>query len=244
MLTPIGIVAHGSRYQRAARLADWLGAEVVCVDQDGKLGAGKNHEMCYEYLSHYSSPWSVIMEDDAIPVRSFREQLPLVLGSVPESSSVVSLYLGRSRPPHYQPSIAQVIARDENFLLCDELLHHVAVAVRTPLIPSILDYINNDWKYLNGRLPIDEAIGRFCRSAGMKVAYTHPSIVNHDSSLPTTIPKHLSQHSADNGKRTSGHPRKAWAFGVRDSWDSSVAVIPEPLLKTNPVAASMRRNKG
>lgn len=223
----IGVVAHHSRHERATRLADHLDAEVVAVDYDGKLGAGANHERCYQWLVESDqAPWSVVLEDDAIPVKNFRDQLSRVLESAP--TGLVSLYLGRTRPAHYQPSIAQVIARDENFLLCDELLHHVAVAIRTPLIPALLTHLRANRRYRTGRMPIDEAVGVWARKASIPVAYCHPSIVNHNIALPTVIARHVSQHPGETGERPVTEVRQAWAFGTRPVWQPTTARIPKP----------------
>jgi hypothetical protein len=62
----------------------------------------------------------------------------------------------------------------------------------------------------------------------MPVAYTHPSIVNHDTRLDTVIAKHVSQHLAETGSRVSTELRQAWAFGSRREWKTTTAVIPEP----------------
>jgi hypothetical protein len=167
------------------------------------------------------------LEDDALPVKDFRTQLDAVLRAAP--TPLVSLYLGRSRPPHWQSSIARVITRDEHFLTGTELLHHVAVAIRTPLIPGMLNFIRADTDYQNGRLPIDEAVGRWARAASVTVSYAHPSIVNHDHTLDTVITKHVSQHRADRGQRSRQEMRKAWAFGSRQQWQPTIAAIPEPV---------------
>ncbi len=227
-LFSIGIVAHHSRWLRAGKLAEHLDADVVAVDYDGRVGAGRNHERCYEWLAETGSPWSVLLEDDAVPVRRFRDQLTQVLTAAPAEAGLLSLYLGRWRPPHWQPSIAQVISRDEHFLSASELLHHVAVAIRTPLIPVMLAHIRADRRYQVGRLPIDEAIGDFARTAGMPVLYSHPSIVNHDTKMPTVIGRHVSQHPTETGQRPASELRQAWAFGTRPSWQDSRAAIPEP----------------
>jgi hypothetical protein len=223
----IGIVAHHSRHDRATNLADAVGAEVVMVDP-GHIKAGKNHERCYEWLAETgASPWSVVIEDDAIPVTDFRQQLAAVLKVTP--SPITSLYLGRFRPPHWQSQIAQKIGGDQHFLMATELLHHVGVAVKTSLIPGMLDFLNNDSDYrTKRRLPIDEAIGRWVRAEGRRVAYTTPSILDHEHRIPTVITKHLSQHKGETGKRPGNQPRKAWVFGARPDWKSYVADIPEP----------------
>ena len=226
-LFSIGIVAHYSRQNRAARLAEAVGAEVVVIDQGG-LGAGSNHEVCYEWLAETNAPWSVILEDDALPCKGFRDQLQQVLLSSP--TNILSLYLGRTRPPHWQPSIAKVIGGDHHYLIGTELLHHVAVAIRTPMISAMLHHIRTDNPYRLGQMPIDEAVGRYARASGTHIGYSHPSIVNHDANLPTVITRHLSQHKGETGKRTDRLPRQAWAFGVRKSWDRKIAAaIPEPV---------------
>lgn len=222
----VGIVAHHSRYERAKKLSDIVNAEVITVDQNGKLGAGANHELCYEWLADSDQQWSVILEDDALPCKGFLDQLGQVLLSSP--TDVLSLYLGRTRPPHWQPSIAKVIGGDHHYLIGSELLHHVAVAIRTPLIRSVLNYFDTDTAYRRGKLPIDEAVGKFCRTNGIKVGYTHPSICNHDARLPTVIDRHVSQHKGEKGSRNGGPPRQAWAFGSRSAWQPITAVIPEP----------------
>ena len=224
----IGVVAHHARYERATLLADRVRAEVVSVDSDGKLGAGANHEACYQWLAETSeAPWCVLLEDDAVPVKDFRNQLNQVLRAAP-NTGLLSLYLGRFRPPHWQPSIARAITGDQHFLMASELLHHVAVAIRTPLIGAMLHHIRADRRYQIGRLPIDEAIGGWARAASMKVAYCHPSIVNHDTRLNTVIAKHVSQHTGDSGQRPRTELRQAWAFGSRPAWETSTAAIPEP----------------
>lgn len=221
----IGIVAHYSRHDRAQNLSDAVGAEVITVDNGG-VGAGANHELCYEWLAETNAPWSIVLEDDAVPCKGFRDQLHSVLRASP--TPLLSLFLGRARPPHWQPSIARVITGDHHFLLGSELLHHVGVAVRTDLIGELLGFIRADRDYRKGRLPIDEAIGRYARSTNTPVGYCHPSIVDHENRLPTVITHHLSQHKADTGQRGTAEVRTAWAFGVRRSWQPLTAAIPEP----------------
>lgn len=225
-LASIGIVAHHTRYDRATRLGDVIGADVVMVDEGG-WGAGRNHERCYEWLADATTGWAVLLEDDAMPVRGFRAQLDAVLQACPDKVSLLSLYLGRTRPLHWQPSIAQVITTDHHFLLCNELLHHVAVAVRTRHIPALLHHIRTETRYRNGKLPIDEAVGAWARTLG-PIGYCHPSIVDHDHTLDTAIQLHVSGHRGETGRRRAGELRKAWAFGSRKRWAPHVATIPAP----------------
>lgn len=245
-MTPVavGVVAHHERLARAERLAESVGAEVVTVDEGG-VGAGPNHEACYRWLAGSGSIWSVLLEDDASPVRGFRSQLGLVLQAAP--TPVVGLYLGRSRPPQWQVPIARVAAAGHHFLLCDELLHHVAVAVRTEYVPGILDHLASSADYRAGRLPIDEAVGQAARERGYRVCYSQPSLCDH-ADLPTLIARHPSRHAGDDGRRPVSRrsPRRAWLVGGRDEWDGSkVGVIPHPRVpQAPPVTGRVGRRKG
>lgn len=220
----IGIVGHHTRMEAGETLADKVDAEFMTIDSGG-LGPGRNHEKAWQWLEESDSEWSVVLEDDAIPIIDFRKELKVALLNCP--FSIVSLYLGRIRPPHWQDSIASVIARPESWLLADELLHHVGVAIQTPLIGDMLNVLAGDHEYVWGKVPIDEAIGRWVRLRGRQVAYANPSLVDHDYRLPTVIEQHVSQHATEPGVRHFFEPRKAWKLGTR-RWDRSSAEIPTP----------------
>lgn len=226
-MIPISIVGHINRAESAEKLCTALGAEAVCMD-DVNFGPGVNHERAWRWVAdNQNEDWGVVLEDDALPVKGFREQLDMVLEKAP--SAVVSLYLGRGRPPHWQPSIQSVIMKPACFLYAPELLHHVGVAIKTPLIPFMLDYLDDFPEYRTFKMPIDEAIGHWVRKHGMNVSYTHPSIVEHDLSLPSTITEHTSQHATESGRRDDPREvRKAWMFGSRKMWNNSACRIPDP----------------
>ncbi|AON96985.1 glucosyltransferase [Mycobacterium phage Tonenili] len=215
----IAVVACQSRQRRAENLAQAVGAEFVAVD-DGTLGPGANHDVAWRWLDDSGGEWSVVLEDDAIPVAGFRGQLAAVLKAAP--SPIVSLYLGRSRPPHWQLSIMQVINCDEHFLLGSTLLHHVAVAIKTDLIFDMLAERDR-------HLPVDESIGTWARGREIPVAYAHPSIVDHEHRLPTTILERTSGYAGETGRRGSSREvRKAWTLGSRKVWGSTTRQIPNP----------------
>lgn len=220
-MIPIAIVAHVSRQTRAEKLTEAVKAEFVSLD-NGTLGPGGNHMVAWEWLAENGDPWSVVLEDDAIPVKGFREQLNQVLHCSPDP--ICSLYLGRGRPPHWQTPIQQVIMRPEHFLRVPELLHHVGVAVRTSYLSSMLGHVSHQ----NLRkVPIDEAIGLWARRRKLLVSYCHPSIVDHDHALPTMIREHTSAHGTETGRRNDPRQiRRAWAFGTRERWEPSHAAIP------------------
>jgi len=222
---PIAIVAHNTRENRAERLADAFKAEFLTID-NGSVGPGRNHVVAWEWLAEGSAPWSVVLEDDAIPVRGFSEQLVAVLKHAPDP--VVSLYLGRGRPRQWQPSIQQVITGPAHFLRAPELLHHVGVAVRTSYLSSALAFLGHqDLR----KVPIDEAIGRWVRRRRLMVSYCNPSIVDHDLSIPTSITTHISTHATETGSRDDPREvRKAWQFGSRVAWTSRATLLATPRL--------------
>ena len=219
-MIPVAIVSHSIRRIRLQRLSDAVKAEFVAID-DGRLGPGSNHDVAWNWLSDSPNRWSVVLEDDALPVKGFRSQLDMVLKVAP--SPIVSLYLGRGRPPQWQTPIQSVIARPEHFRQASELLHHVGVAMQTHLIPRMLEERDHT-------LPIDESIGKWARDNAIDVSYTHPSIVDHDVQMPTTILVHKSGHSGDDGRRDNPREiRKAWVFGSRNTWEGTSVTIPDPV---------------
>jgi GR25 family glycosyltransferase involved in LPS biosynthesis len=169
---------------------------------NGTLGCDKSHRKAWSYLSGKNTDYSVVLEDDAVPVDGFRAQLEQVLTLTPEP--IVSLYLGRSRPQHFQPRIALATQNanrvDASFITASHLLHAVGVAIRTDLLPTIL---------LDNRSPIDEALTGWIRREQLHVAYTWPSIVDHRDE-PTLV-KHA------DGVPRNQH-RTAWWCHTRDHW--------------------------
>ena len=234
MKAAIAIVAYVERLDAARALAEQVGAEAVALDE-GFLGPGANHLQAWEWVAESGADWGVVIEDDARPVQNFADnQLPRLLDAAP--TSLVSLYLGRGRPPHWQQSLAKVFgsldvrfnptAPNPHWLVADELLHCVGVALRTPLIANMIAHVRPRVHPLHPRqLPVDEAIGHWARSAGIRVCYTRPSVLDHDDG-PTLITRHLSQHAEETGVRDE--PRRAWSLGSRAFWDCTAVEVPVP----------------
>lgn len=211
----IAVVTHVDRMDAGWALADQVNAKFIALDP-GRFGAGHNHLRAWEWLSHNADEWSIVLEDDAQPVEGFLDQVDMALQVAP--SPVVSLYLGQGRPQHWQGSIAIAMGRlaheeDACWLMGTELLHHVGVAIKTSLLPLMIDNV----KYaLDEQIPIDFAIGAWVRKMGLKVAYSHPSLVNHDDQLPTLV------HDLEEPRQR----RRAWVCDTRDEWDLSSYDIP------------------
>jgi hypothetical protein len=207
----IGIVAHISRVGQAGDLADEVGPAHIAID-DGTLGCEGNHHRVWHTLAARDSTWSVVLEDDAVPVGDFRAQLDSVLAVAP--MGIVSLYLGRSRPPQWQQKIERACysatARDASFIVHGRLLHCVGVAIKTPLVPSMLDAITGNACY---RLPIDEAISAWAKANRYGVAYSWPSLVDHANGPSVAIHR--------DGVPRDDLPRRAWRAGTRSRWGTA-----------------------
>lgn len=208
----IGIVAHHARADQAHALQEQVRATYVHMD-NGTVGCNAAHRKAWTYLAGTESDWAVTLEDDAVPVDGFTQQLGQALAVAP--SPIVSLYLGRVRPPHFQPFVEQALtqARQANSCwLTGKLLHAVGVAIRTDHIRSMLDESDPN-------LPIDQSIGVWARNQGIDTAYTLPSLVDHDDG-PTLIEHH------DKTPRLPG--RVAWWTGTRDVWTDKATAMMGP----------------
>jgi hypothetical protein len=205
----VGLVAHPSREAFARRLAEQVSADVVMVDTDG-LGCEANHRATQQALAEFRSTWAVVLEDDAVPVGDFRVYAEQALAMAP--APIVSFYLGKQRPPHWQKRIAAALAEAEttgaHWIVGKQLLHAVGYAIRTDLLPSLLEHTSN--------LPADAHIGSFARANSHPIAYTVPSLVNH-MDIPT-----VTQHP-DGQPRRKG--RTAWAYGSPPFWTSNTVVL-------------------
>ena len=205
----IGIVAHHARLQQAQLLAGITNAAVVSIDS-GTLGHAANHRAVWEALAPLTQPkeWASVLEDDAQLCEAFRYQAAAALDAIP-GHDVASLYLGRLTPTHWQQRIAQAITRADHehahWIETDITLNAVAVAIRGHLIRGMLDATAESQR------PWDEAVTQWVRRFNHRVAYTHPSLVEH-SDGPTLI-----QH-ADGQPRPPG--RVAWRHGTRPHWNN------------------------
>jgi hypothetical protein len=208
----IGIVAHIARQAQAQALAERVDATHVCVD-DGSLGCEGNHYRTWDLLKRAPTPWAVVLEDDAVPVRDFAAQLDGVLAYAP--TPLVSLYLGRSRPPAWQNWIRQATLRADHADACyiesRRLLHGVGVAMHTGLIGAML----RQTRHLDRGTPVDEAITLWARHQRppLTVSYCWPSIVDHLDG-PTLV-----AHRDGKPRATA---RKAWAVGSRNRWHATL----------------------
>ena len=166
------IVAHKARSEAAHALFTAVDAAFLAMD-NGSLGCKRNHLRAWTYMTHHNpEPWSIVLEDDCVPVHDFPVQQALAAAPAP----IVSFYLGTGYPPQMQDRIRQAVAaadREQGHWITGNHLHGVAVAVRTELLPDMLDWVGKSSQ------PIDYAIRDWARSRHHDIAFTHPSIVDH-----------------------------------------------------------------
>lgn len=203
----IGIVAHTGRAAQAHKLMIRTHATCMSID-NGSIGCAENHMKVWNYLANAKTEWVLALEEDAMPVAGFRKQLAQALTQAP--SPIVSLYLGTSRPPHWQLHVEQAVTRanaaDASWIIGTHLLHCVGVAVRTEYAPLMADWCSNLDQPLD-----DHPVGEHT------VAYCFPSLVDHRDDTPVV------QHP-DGQPRNQ--PRTAWRTGTRNTWtDRTVEMI-------------------
>lgn len=193
------MVAHTARVAEAKLLAGVVRADFVSVD-NGVLGCDGNHLSVQRHLAGLPGDWSVVLEDDAVPVAGFRAQLAAALEVAP--APVVSVYLGRQRPPQFVRQVVQAVGRansvDASWIVGRRMLHAVGYAIRSDVLGSLLEF--------DSALPSDERISAWADGG---VAYCWPSLVDH-ADLPTVV-KHR-----DRQPRPPG--RTAYRVGGRDVW--------------------------
>jgi hypothetical protein len=210
---PIAVVAHPRRAKMAHELATAVGAEVICWD-GSKVGATRNHLNAWSWLAGTGAEWGVVLEDDVVPCPDFHRNLTEAIVACP--TSILSLYLGRGRPPQYQQRVSRAITQDVSFLTAPFLMSCQGYAMRTELFAqhrSVYFYATR------GRKPIDEAISRWATyhraREGDKFAYCRFSIVDHRDG-PTLIQDH-----------GDGRGRNGLTELTAEDCDPSGALLPE-----------------
>lgn len=211
-----GVVAHEDRRGRASELHATLSQSYhtgLFLD-DGKLGCDYNHLDAWDSTAaNADTGWCMILEDDAEPIPELEFHLGWALWHSP--APIVSLYLGRGRPVHWQRRIGNAMRFDRPYIVTTHLLHCVAVAIRTELVCELITDARTAIDEANK--PIDEALTEAIQARNLPVAYTNPSLVDHAADLPS-----VAQH-----RYVEAHPeaRVAWAVGVRESWTGQFSVM-------------------
>lgn len=228
VISAVAIAGHVDRTGMVMSLVDKVDPQYLHMD-DGTKGCFLNHLRAWETLSMSGAYWGVVLEDDAVPVQCFRDQLNAVLAVAP--SPVVSLYLGRTRPRFIQPSIRAFADSgvETCWLTTDHMLHAVGYAVHRNYIASMLRHLRRPPAAL---LSIDRAIGHWTREGiGGTVSYTWPSLVDHADTgsvievHPDGEPRGPVLYLDEGQPWPTIEPRVAWRVGQRAQWDSTTHVL-------------------
>ena len=229
-MIPLVVVTHPDRLTRARELLAATGGQALVIDP-GNRGCVSTHLDAYRVLHSVAltAPgvqWVCALEDDAVPVPGFTDQLAQVAAATP--SPITSLYLGRGRPVHWQSSIAQVIApvdADPHFLLGSSMLHTVGLLIAVEWLERLIDWMEQSFRHYPGCVELDGLWSYFLQEMALTAAYTRPSLVDHDDEIPSVIPVSARE---DGEERTE--KRVAWLADARESWEMTTAVIPTPTL--------------
>ena len=143
----IALVAHTKRAKAAHKLRETVHAAYTTID-NGELGCRGNHLKAWNWLrEHNHNGYSTVIEDDAVPVADFNKHLDEVLALAP--TPIVSLYLGKLRPPQYQAWIKYATERADlaeppaSWIISPDLFHAVGVCIRHDLVADMLDSIKD-----------------------------------------------------------------------------------------------------
>ena len=215
----IGVVAHVDRTEMAHELAEKVHPKLVNVD-NGELGCSGNHSHILSRLVGEPG-WSVVLEDDAVPLNDFHDDLEAVLDIVSTeldpSIKIVGLYLGTGYPSNWQKRFAEAVSTDACFLVSPRLHHAVGYAVAPEIKKDLAG-----WMAKNRRGPgmaPDEGISVWAAAHRYKVAHTNPSLVDHQDTR--TVIKARGQTFAPGRNRA----RKAHNTRQRLTWTDSVATL-------------------
>ncbi|MGI5216264.1 hypothetical protein [Nocardia sp. CA-290969] len=202
-----GVVAHPARLTAAQALAGRLDGHLSVDDGRGPVA---NHRAVWQHFAGTAAGWVCVLEDDALPVDGFGEQLRAALAEAPHP--VVSLYLGTGRPPGVQSRIRTALDRADAQGACwvtaDRMLHAVGICLRARHIGDMLAF--------TGRAPelaaADSRWDRWLRARRLRVAYAVPSLVDHADGAT------LVQHP---DRQPRNEVRRAWQAGARVQWSRS-----------------------
>lgn len=207
MSVAVGVMAHHTRMDAANGLFDFVSGDVMSIDH-GDLGEWANGSRVWQMLAGSGADWSIVLQDDALPVRDFRRHAAAALAEAPPTA--VSFYVGTYRPREQQVAAAvrRAEGHDARWLESDHLLWGVGVAIPTVELKALLEWADRMDR------PYDERLGLWFHRSARPIRYTWPSLVDHADGVSLVHPT----------KREPG-TRRAHKVGVQENWDGGVEKI-------------------
>lgn len=203
MRVSFAVMGHESRRTAAEALATTT--EATLHMDDGHLGENANGDRAWA-AHDPAADWHVVLQDDALPVPGFVDQVHAALTVAP--ATAVSFYVGTSMPFQTVGPVRYAIdlADRTGAAWLESCSLHWGVGVAMPT-QSVTDFL----AWAQGcDLPYDERIGAYWRRVQhAPVRYTWPSLVDHADG-PTTL-----EHPDG---RPRDLPRRAYRTGGRDDW--------------------------
>lgn len=190
----------------------------------GRMGETATGDLCWSELAKLDTDWSLVLQDDALPVPDFRRLAAEALAHAPETA--VSFYVGTGRPLPMEVghAVKWAEAVDASWLEATALHWGVAVAMPTAKIEPFLAWTQTGaW---GSDAPYDYRIGQFFSRYGTMIRYTWPSLVDHRDGVS------LVQPPRDRA------PRVAHKIGIPPSWDGPVVKIPARGERLRPIPLS------
>jgi hypothetical protein len=199
----IGIISDTRRKDMGERLADRVDADFLSVD-DGSLGCTQNHARAWRQHAMNPADWNLNLEDDAVPVEQFRDQLAKALSVAP--TPIVSLYLGGG---YISDDLTRALLDDASTVGAHwavthgAIFHAVALAVRQDILAPMIEYLGTQTD------AVDSMLSTWALSNSYEIGYSIPSLVDHadEKSLVTKYRR---------------SPRRAFLTGRRDEWSSKL----------------------
>lgn len=210
----IGIVAHLDRAKMAHELSRQVTPKLVNID-DGTLGCAGNHAFVQSRLASEDG-WTVVLEDDAVPLNDFHDDLDWLLSTA--QTPLVGLYLGTGYPSQWQQRIQDAVNAGTSLIVSPRLIHAVGYAVAPSHKKQLAQYMSKTRR--GPGMPPDDAMSVWAASAGVKVTYPNPSLIDHQDTR-TVIRARGNNFSAGRNR-----PRRAWNTTRRlTGWDNTVTMM-------------------
>lgn len=183
----IAVQTHPLRLDLAQSLAEKVGGAEVVSDPDPDhvlRSPWRTYRHALERTPE-GADWRVVLQDDVLPCRWFRDVLPSSLASRP--GRVLTYYVGGSPAPCAR-QVREACARGNSWVELRDIRWCPALALAWPveLIAPFLAWVD-EHRWRPEFRADDEIIGRWMRDAGLRPLASVPSLIDHPDEHPSLI---------------------------------------------------------